>query len=170
MRLLLGMGESIAFPSYSRILATQYPEHHRGFANAIVDAGTKIGPALGTLLGGLLMARFGWRACSSSRSGCVSLLWLVPWFRWMPRGDQGGSPRAARRPGRDPEILSKRSAWFSALALFCSNYFWYFLVTWLPPISNASAISRSPRWRCSARFPTSRSRSRRCSAAGSRIT
>jgi sugar phosphate permease len=31
------------------------------------------------------------------------------------------------------EILSKRSAWFSAFGLFCSNYFWYFLVTWLPP-------------------------------------
>src|SRR5690242_14646697 len=41
LRLLLGLGESISFPSYSRILATQYPEHHRGFANAIVDAGTK---------------------------------------------------------------------------------------------------------------------------------
>ena len=79
MRLLLGMGESIAFPSYSRILATQYPEHHRGFANALVDAGTKIGPAVGTLLGGLLMARFGWRLFFIAL-GLVSLLWLVPWF------------------------------------------------------------------------------------------
>src|SRR5436190_4152980 len=83
MRLLLGMGESIAFPSYSRILATQYPEHHRGFANALVDAGTKIGPALGTLLGGLLMARFGWRLFFIAL-GMVSLLWLVPWFIFVP--------------------------------------------------------------------------------------
>ena len=133
LRLLLGMGESISFPSYSRILATQYPEHHRGLANAIVDAGTKTGPALGTLLGGLLMAQFGWRWFFVAL-GLISLLWLIPWFRWMPKNE----PRA---PGEGPrhkelvgirEILSKRSAWFSAFALFCSNYFWYFLVTWLP--------------------------------------
>jgi MFS transporter, ACS family, D-galactonate transporter len=30
-------------------------------------------------------------------------------------------------------ILCQRSAWFSALGLFCTNYFWYFLLTWLPP-------------------------------------
>jgi MFS family permease len=131
MRLLLGMGESIAFPSYSRILAMQYPEHHRGLANAIVDAGTKTGPALGTLAGGLLMAHFGWRVFFVTLGG-LSLLWLIPWFRWMPR-----TTHAERKDERADqvgigEILSKRSAWFSAAALFCSNYFWYFLVTWLP--------------------------------------
>jgi cyanate permease len=30
------------------------------------------------------------------------------------------------------EVLSQRSAVFTALGLFCSNYFWYFLITWLP--------------------------------------
>ena len=132
LRLLLGVGESIAFPSYSRILAIQYPEHHRGLANAIVDAGTKTGPALGTLLGGLFMARFGWRPFFLALGG-LSLLWLVPWFRWMPRTSV--SDRRDDRAGQVGivEILTKRSAWFSAAALFCSNYFWYFLVTWLPP-------------------------------------
>jgi MFS family permease len=132
LRLLLGMGESISFPSYSRILATQYPEHHRGLANAVVDAGTKTGPAVGTLVGGLLMARFGWRPFFLVL-GAASMLWLIPWFRWMPRS--GLAERRAERADLVGigEILTKRSAWFSALALFCSNYFWYFLVTWLPP-------------------------------------
>ena len=62
LRLVLGAGESIAYPSYSRILANHYPEHHRGLANALIDAGTKCGPALGTLLGGLLIVQYGWRA------------------------------------------------------------------------------------------------------------
>jgi ACS family D-galactonate transporter-like MFS transporter len=131
MRLLLGMGESIAFPSYSRILATQYPEHHRGFANALVDAGTKTGPALGTLLGGLLMAQFGWRVFFVTL-GLVSLLWLIPWFRWMPRVTKADHREQRADLVGISEILSKRSAWFSAMGLFCSNYFWYFLVTWLP--------------------------------------
>jgi len=33
LRLILGLGESISFPSYSRILATQYAEDRRGLAN-----------------------------------------------------------------------------------------------------------------------------------------
>jgi MFS transporter, ACS family, D-galactonate transporter len=132
LRLLLGMGESIAYPSYSRILANTFPEHQRGFANAVIDAGTKLGPALGTLLGGLLMAAYGWRAFFIAL-GIGSLLWLVPWIVWMPRGKGVGS---REDPGGIPSawaILRQRSAWFSALGLFCSNYAWYFLLTWLPP-------------------------------------
>ena len=132
LRLLLGMGESVAYPAYSRILANNFPEHHRGFANALIDAGTKGGPAIGTLLGGLLMARFGWRAFFLAL-GFGSLLWLIPWFYWMPRG-KGVSAREhhADLPGIG-SILRQRAAWFTALGLFCSNYFWYFLITWLPP-------------------------------------
>src|SRR5579864_5201801 len=54
-RLLLGIGESVAYPSYSKIFCLYFPEHHRGFANAVIDAGSKFGPALGTLAGGLLI-------------------------------------------------------------------------------------------------------------------
>ena len=30
------------------------------------------------------------------------------------------------------QILRLRSAWGTFVGLFCANYFWYFLVTWLP--------------------------------------
>ncbi len=61
-RLLLGLGESVAYPCYSRIVVTEFPERHRGVTNAWIDAGTKSGPALGSLVGALLIAHFGWRA------------------------------------------------------------------------------------------------------------
>src|SRR5262249_23666376 len=61
MRLFLGMGESVAFPCYSKILARHLPEHHRGFANGVICAGMKLGPAGGTLGAGLLMAKYRWR-------------------------------------------------------------------------------------------------------------
>ena len=32
MRVVLGMGESVTFPCYSKILARHLPEHQRGFA------------------------------------------------------------------------------------------------------------------------------------------
>ena len=61
LRLLLGIGESVAYPCYSKIMASHFLEHQRGLPNALIDAGTKLGPALGTLVGGILMSRFGWR-------------------------------------------------------------------------------------------------------------
>jgi len=131
LRLLLGMGESVAYPSYSRILANNFPEHHRGFANALIDAGTKAGPALGTLLGALLMERFGWRAFFLAL-GFGTLTWLIPWYIWMPRGQGVAKQRHPEGAPGIGDILCQRSAWFTALGLFCSNYFWYFLITWLP--------------------------------------
>jgi sugar phosphate permease len=131
LRLLLGIGESVAYPAYARILATHFPEHHRGFANALIDAATKAGPALGTLLGGLFMLRYGWRPFFIVL-GVAGMIWLLPWYRWMPRDP---SVAARREPGEVPtvaDILRQRSAWCTALGQFCSNYFWYFLITWLP--------------------------------------
>lgn len=130
LRLLLGMGESAAYPSYSKIFATHFPEHRRGLANSLIDAGSKFGPALGTLAGGLLMARFGWRPFFFVL-GAVSLIWLLPWLKWMPRG-RGIVPAHAMHATSVLQILGQRSAWGSFAGLFCGNYFWYFLLTWLP--------------------------------------
>src|SRR5262249_20767746 len=60
VRLILGVGESVAYPSYSRILVEHVPEDHRGRANAAIAAGQMCGIALGTLAGGMLVARLGW--------------------------------------------------------------------------------------------------------------
>ncbi len=131
LRLLLGIGESVAYPAYARILVNYFPEHHRGFANALIDAATKAGPSLGTLLGGLLMLRYGWRPFFIVL-GVAGLAWLLPWYRWMPRGP---SVAARKNPAEVPsvaDILRQRSAWCTALGQFCANYFWYFLITWLP--------------------------------------
>ena len=85
LRLLLGIGESVAYPCYSKIMASHFLEHQRGLPNALIDAGTKVGPALGTLVGGILMAHFGWRPFFIAL-GLGSLFWLPGWVKWMPRG------------------------------------------------------------------------------------
>jgi MFS transporter, ACS family, D-galactonate transporter len=130
LRLLLGIGESAAYPSYSKIFASHFPEHHRGLANALIDAGSKFGPALGTLVGGLLMSRFGWRPFFVVL-GLASMAWLIPWMKWMPRGKGTVIIHAADSPGT-LRILEERSVWGSFGGLFCGNYIWYFLLTWLP--------------------------------------
>jgi len=130
MRLLLGAGESLAYPCISKILASDFPQEQRGLANSLLDAGMKLGPALGTLLGGLLMSRFGWRVFFLA-TGLGGLLWLIPWYFGMPRTP--GVKRGEPTPGPTVwHILEQPSAWGSFGALFCANYFWFFLLTWLP--------------------------------------
>jgi MFS family permease len=130
VRLLLGIGESVAYPCYSKIIAAYFSEQQRGLANGLIDAGTKLGPALGMLTGGMLMARYGWRPVFIVL-GLGSLLWLPAWFKWMPRARRPGEALTSEGAGFR-EILSQRSAWATIAGHFCGNYFWYFLLTWLP--------------------------------------
>src|ERR1051325_8339867 len=60
-RMLLGAGESVAFPAYGKILARHVTQEHRGIANAMITCGMSLGPAVGTLVCGGLMASYGWR-------------------------------------------------------------------------------------------------------------
>lgn len=130
LRLLLGMGESVAYPSYSKILCGSFPQTHRGTANAMIDMASKIGPALGTLIGGTLVAYYGWRSLFIA-VGVVSLLWLIPWTIWGPKDRALAISHSKAAPGI-LEILSKREAWGTFVGLFGANYIWYFLLTWLP--------------------------------------
>src|SRR3982751_4492127 len=129
-RLVLGAGESLAYPCYSRLFATFIPQDHRGRANALLDAASKLGPALGTVLGGVLLSRFGWRMFFVVL-GLASLLWIIPWLAYAPRL---GNPEAQDRPNLEPAtgLFRIRSAWGTFLGHFCGNYFWFFLLTWIP--------------------------------------
>jgi MFS transporter, ACS family, D-galactonate transporter len=130
VRMVLGVGESVAVPCYSKILARHLPEHNRGFASAVIGAGQYCGPAVGTFGAGLLMARYGWRPVFVV-IGILSLLWLPAWQKWMPRGRGVGGPLLGKcMPVH--EILCNRSFWGASSGHFCECYFLYFLVTWLP--------------------------------------
>jgi ACS family D-galactonate transporter-like MFS transporter len=130
MRLILGVGESVAFPSYSKILAKHFPESLRGRANSFIASGIAGGPAFGIFFGAMLIARYGWRPFFIGL-GLISLLWLLPWTKWMPKGPGLDVPVRERTPSI-PEILLQRSAWGTFIGLFAYNYLSYFLLTWLP--------------------------------------
>ena len=133
LRLLLGLGESVAYPSYGKILALNFSDNHRGFANSMLGSGLLLGPGFGFLLGGLLVARLGWRPFFLLL-GSISLLWLVPWFVYMPKSGQEIHPARGDSVGAPSllEFLQLRSAWGTCLGLFANNYVSYFLITWLP--------------------------------------
>ncbi|MFZ0759538.1 MAG: MFS transporter, partial [Candidatus Sulfotelmatobacter sp.] len=131
IRVILGIGESISFPAYSKILgSSHFTESRRGFGNAAIMAGLSLGPGLGMLVGGVVVGRFGWRPFFLVL-GLASLLWLVPWLRWMPTGTTSAAP-ASESNVRILDIFRERSAWGTCLGQICINYGLYFLVTWLP--------------------------------------
>lgn len=133
MRLLLGVGESVAFPSCSKILAKHCPEVLRGRANAAISTGLALGPSAGIFFGAMLMDKYGWRPFFIT-VGLASLLWLLLWAKWKPKGP-GLAVEAEVRDARSPsmrQILLQRSAWGTFAGLFAYNYLSYFLISWLP--------------------------------------
>ena len=129
-RAVLGLGESVAFPAYGKIVGTHFPETRRGLANSLVISGLALGPAIGILLGGNVVGRFGWRPFFLFL-GLVGLLWLIPWWAWMP-SRTSKSTSTFQPHGGVLAILRQRSAWGTCLCLFSFNYASYTLVTWLP--------------------------------------
>jgi MFS transporter, ACS family, D-galactonate transporter len=130
VRIVLGLGESVAFPAYGKIVGTHFQESRRGFANAVVITGLALGPALGMLIGGNAVARFGWRSFFVVL-GVGAMLWLIPWWLWMPAGTCGSATKGEPTHGV-LAILQQRSAWGTCICQFSFNYASYFLVTWLP--------------------------------------
>jgi MFS family permease len=131
IRIVLGVGESIAFPAYSKILGSGYfTESRRGRGNAAIMAGLSLGPAVGMMVGGTVVGRFGWRPFFLVL-GFGSLLWLIPWLAWMPSGTTP-TTRVMEPEVGVFDIFLERSAWGTCLGQLCINYGLYFLVAWLP--------------------------------------
>lgn len=130
LRVMLGIGESIIFPGSSKIICRHVPPEHRGLANAWCAAGIALGPALGTLAGGLILANFGWRAIFLA-FGLATLLWLLPWRQAVM-----ALPKAydANREPMVPigQMIDKWSLWAMGVGHALSNFGFYFLLAFTP--------------------------------------
>lgn len=131
LRLVLGLGESVTFPTWQLLLARGTTERERGRANGFIGAGQGVGPMVGTLFGGLAMAQFGWRAMFIGL-GLATLFWLWPWFR-LTRGHAFAvCEEHAAAAVSYAAILRCREFWGAAVGHFSINYAFYFVMTWLP--------------------------------------
>ena len=130
MRLAMGVGEGVAFPSASKLMA-RAPDARRGVANSAIAGGLAMGPLVGTLAGGLILENYGWRPMFFV-FGAVTLLWLLPWAR---RRSEVDAPLAAEH---DPavatykQLLSTRQLWAMSAIHFTGTYALYFVIAWLP--------------------------------------
>lgn len=129
LRLVLGVGESIFFPGSSKIICRHVPPERRGLANGIIAVALALGPAVGTLIGGSLLAAFGWRVMFVV-FGLASAIWLLPWrgvVRTLPAHSVACESSFAVR-----KIIGRWSLWSMGIGHALSNYGFYFVLAFLP--------------------------------------
>jgi MFS family permease len=131
LRLVMGAGESVCYPSGFALIARRVANEQRARATAIMQFGSVVGPALGTFVGGLVMIRYGWRTMFMVL-GLASLLWLIPWSGQLRLKPPAALAEAVAAGPRWIDIVSQRALWGTVLGNFCSNYAFYFVFTSVP--------------------------------------
>jgi len=131
LRLLLGLAEAVGPIASISFIRRNFAGAEQGLPTAIYIAGQNAGPAVGTLLGSVLIDRLGWRAMFAI-TGLGALTWLPFWLWLAPRDVR--KPAEAARPEAPPwrAALSSPIVWLMSAAIFLSSYYWYFLLTWVP--------------------------------------
>ena len=130
LRLVMGAGESVCYPSGFALISQRVEHRHRARATALMQLGSVIGPAIGTKVGGAIMIHYGWRTMFMAL-GLASLLWLIPWAGQLRITPPAGGAAAAAGP-RWIDVVRQRALWGTVLGNFCSNYAFYFVFTWVP--------------------------------------
>jgi MFS family permease len=144
-RMLLGIGEAIYLPGGSTIVSLLFKPSERGLPSGLFDAGTRTGLVMEGVLVPWMLTHYGWRA-TFGVVGFTALLWLIPWFLLTPANLRASesAPRTNRvafgagvgRPrgfvARAKALVTNRNLLGVCLGFFCFDYYWYFLVNWLP--------------------------------------
>ncbi|MFY9631848.1 MAG: MFS transporter [Candidatus Cybelea sp.] len=130
-RLLLGVGESVSFPTLSKIFAENFHDAQRGLINGITQSGLAFGPAFGIFLGGNLIAAYGWRPFFIG-TGLVSLIWVLAWHMVTRNHLRQSDPNAVLNAPPMTVILREPSLYGASVGHFCANFVLYFLLTWMP--------------------------------------
>ena len=128
-RVLLGIGEAVYLPGGIKVVSLHFGKGETAWPAALFDMGTKIGLAIGTAVDVWLLVRYGWRSLFF-RTGLLGLLWLIPWLLYYPSSSRAAAPVQKRIEWG--VLLRNRALLAICLGFFCWDYFWYFLISWLP--------------------------------------
>ncbi len=149
IRFLFGAGEAGAFPSLAKVVFNWFPVRERGIVQGINFSGSRLGAAFALPLVAWMLTRMGWR-WTFVIFGCFGLLFSILWyllFRNKPeqskaisagekeyilttRQQPSSSTKASLPFGR---IISSRNMWMNMVQYICSNFTFYFTLTWMYP-------------------------------------
>jgi ACS family glucarate transporter-like MFS transporter len=138
LRVLLGVGQAVAFPASSRAVANWFQESERGLVTGLYLAGVRYGGALISVFGGWFLTNYDWRWFFVV-IGVVSLVWVAPWMGFLKKWEGKGTDPSQAAPERQGAsfmeslaLLKHRSAMGIFLGFFAYNYVWNVFQNWLP--------------------------------------
>ena len=149
VRFLFGAGEAGAFPSMSRVTFSWIPIRERGIVIGLNFSGSRLGAAFALPLVAWLITAFGWRNAFFIL-GAVGIGWALLWwfgFRDLPEDHpsiseaekkeilQGRQQDEGGQSEKVPlgELLKSRNMRIAIVQYFCSNFTFFFALTWLFP-------------------------------------
>lgn len=135
-RLLLGIGEAVYLVGGTKVVSLFFPLSQRGLPCGLFDAGTRTGLVIEGLTIGWLLQTLGWRKTFMA-VGFAALVWLLPWLLATPLQMRETTAAPKHEPARMPwaqvgTLLWTRGFLGVLMGFFWFDYFWYFLITWLP--------------------------------------
>jgi len=144
VRMLVGVGQAVAFPASARAVANWFRDKERGTVTGAYLSGVRLGQALIAAIGVFLLAKYGWKGFFIA-IGLPPLIWILPWMlflkKWEVRenGAAPGTPRGAAAAAPKPAsflqslaLLRERTVLGIFLGFFAYDYAWFVFLTWLP--------------------------------------
>jgi D-galactonate transporter len=148
LRVLLGIGESGAYPSNAGVTAKWFPDRERGKVSAFFDSGSKVGTAVAMPLIVWIIGSYGWQA-SFVCSGVLGLIWLAFWLwyyndpdkhkyvnkaelNYIREGQARQDGKGIGQPLKWYQLLRYRNILAMCVGFFMLNYAIYFFITWFP--------------------------------------
>ena len=147
VRLALGVGEAVVYPSSNRLVSKWIPTTERGVANGLIFAGVGIGAGVTPPLVTYIIANYGWH-WSFWISAAIGLVIGAVWF-WIARDEpkqhpwitaeeiqtiKAGLPAAAITASapalRWTQLTRSRSVMAMSLSYFAFGYTAYIYFTW----------------------------------------
>ena len=148
-RFLFGAGEAGAFPGMSRAIYSWMPLQERGIITGINFSGSRLGAAFALPFVAWLIDSFGWRT-SFMILGSIGVIWAFGWwnlFRDTPEShprmgeveknyilknrqqvDESKKEKLSRK-----KLFKSKNMWSAIGQYFCSNFTFFFALTWLFP-------------------------------------
>ncbi len=150
-RFLFGAGEAGAFPGCARAVYSWIPMKERGVMQGITFSGGRIGAALTLPIVAWMVREVGWK-WSFVVLGVVGVAWATFWYLWF-RDDPESHPRISEAEKQhilatrqqavsgnevvprltSAQLLGSRNVWLLMGQYFCSNFTFFFCLTWLLP-------------------------------------
>jgi len=149
VRFVLGLGESVAYPSSNQFIAAWFPTQERGKANGWVFGGVGLGSGTAPPLIALIIATFGWHAAFYF-SAAIGLVICAIWYR-VGRDTPAQHPKVTpeelahiraglpvKMEGKMPpvpwgRIFSSLDIWMVTIAYVAFGYVAFIFHTWFFP-------------------------------------